>query len=1038
MVSPDQIVGITEGQNILTTPILVGNNEYAAQHAADDPASMAKWAAINVDIQRALDTTAGPGASWVDRWQAIHDITGPSGSAKGWLENIVNAGSPGVDNTLVQAALQMGATKVSTHLMTAEEVAALEASGQDDPNKNLGYGAGTNHGSTAITSACPIYNNQLVDVIGEVTVSATYDTAWIDTSHWVDTIINRTTSYVGDTTVPNMRQKAILLYATGLKPFTRMYANVDGTNLDSQMVTCPVLILSNVVGEFLGAKELPVTGDNPEIRTMGNTIWPFGEFVDCTGTNCTAGQTMVVVAHFARLDKNNAAEEVLIVLCNAGTAINDLTGGFKIKGRRSGATATVTSAHVDDFTMPTAYQISNGLTGTTDSLGNLFTRMYINDNQFPTGVKTISLTDNAGGNYEMALTKGRATFFAQGTQHNYQQVITHTNYWESSGYNQTYVVTPAHQESVVTGQTIQSDIIGYNIEFCVLDPLSQTFTLPEVYTNGAMIHSIDLFFYSNNDSLPVIIQLVGTTNGYPNTEVYASTTLYPADIKASNTKLVATNVPFYRLIYLEPNKEYAVKVISNSNKYRVWVSKMGEIDIATRKIISKQPSMGSLFMSQNNSTWTADQYRDLAFNLNVAKFDTSKTGTIDLFPQLRGSTMYSNPFYTTAGSTRVRVTHFNHGLLAGNYVTYSNAVATVFNASYKVEKVTTSDSYTINLGVAATTSESCGGSPVYVDANQVKFDLMRVAVNQYTPPSASLVAAARMTNADMVINASYDEIPINKYWYQNETAYIISTENESKLLNGSKSFTYELRLQSNDTNFSPIVDLAHIGVVAGTNRAAYTNQSSIGTTIFAEDVTTIITASAAISFAATTNTIASGTADFSNFIIGRYILISGSTSNSGLAKILTLNKTAKSLTVDKTLVTEAEAAGTITIKQYDLVCDSIVPQGDLSEGVYLTTPINLTNRSSGLKIIMDSVIPAGTYLDVYYRSVLNNGYVGLAEQSWSLISISIANNESNFTEREYNALALDDFNAFQVKLVMRSDNSAKVPQVKNLRIIAVA
>ena len=55
---------------------------------------------------------------------------------------------------------------------------------------------------------------------------------------------------------------------------------------------------------------------------------------------------------------------------------------------------------------------------------------------------------------------------------------------------------------------------------------------------------------------------------------------------------------------------------------------MGETDIITGQVISGQPYAGSLFKSQNASTWSAEQTDDLKFHLKVAKFTTNVAGNV--------------------------------------------------------------------------------------------------------------------------------------------------------------------------------------------------------------------------------------------------------------------------------------------------------------------------------------------------------------------------------------------------------------------------
>jgi hypothetical protein len=79
--------------------------------------------------------------------------------------------------------------------------------------------------------------------------------------------------------------------------------------------------------------------------------------------------------------------------------------------------------------------------------------------------------------------------------------------------------------------------------------------------------------------------------------------------------------------------EYAIVLLSDSNEYQVWVSELGAEDISTvnlptinKVFITKQPSLGTLFKSQNGSTWVPSPLEDLKFTLNKAYFsDTGGT-----------------------------------------------------------------------------------------------------------------------------------------------------------------------------------------------------------------------------------------------------------------------------------------------------------------------------------------------------------------------------------------------------------------------------
>ena len=86
--------------------------------------------------------------------------------------------------------------------------------------------------------------------------------------------------------------------------------------------------------------------------------------------------------------------------------------------------------------------------------------------------------------------------------------------------------------------------------------------------------------------------------------------------------------------------------------------------------------------------------------------------------------------------------------------------------------------------------------------------------------------------------------------------------------------------------------------------------------------------------------------------------------------------------------------------------------------------------------------PSEADFEVYWR-VATEGQ-DLFRKSWTLVNRqgSVAPDERNF--REYKYLVggdngdMDEFTQYQIKIVMQSTNTSKVPQFKDLRIIALA
>ena len=75
-------------------------------------------------------------------------------------------------------------------------------------------------------------------------------------------------------------------------------------------------------------------------------------------------------------------------------------------------------------------------------------------------------------------------------------------------------------------------------------------------------------------------------------------------------------------------------------KYKVFISRIGENDLITDEFVSNQPTLGSLFKSQNASTWEPSQWEDLKFKLNRANF---VSGTVEIYNPILSKGNYQIP-----------------------------------------------------------------------------------------------------------------------------------------------------------------------------------------------------------------------------------------------------------------------------------------------------------------------------------------------------------------------------------------------------------
>ena len=186
-----------------------------------------------------------------------------------------------------------------------------------------------------------------------------------------------------------------------------------------------------------------------------------------------------------------------------------------------------------------------------------------------------------------------------------------------------------------TAQAGPETPVGSRSQFlaCTTDPLAQTFFVSEnVYPNGIFLTGLSLFFQSKDDTLPVFAQIRPTVNGYPSSDTViplSTVWLAPTSVITSNDATLQTLFTFSDPVYL-PAGQYAIVTGSASKNYNAYIGTVGGTQIPSpittgSNTIANQPNVGSLFESQNASTWTPDQLSDLCFILYQAIFKTDKT-----------------------------------------------------------------------------------------------------------------------------------------------------------------------------------------------------------------------------------------------------------------------------------------------------------------------------------------------------------------------------------------------------------------------------
>ena len=120
---------------------------------------------------------------------------------------------------------------------------------------------------------------------------------------------------------------------------------------------------------------------------------------------------------------------------------------------------------------------------------------------------------------------------------------------------------------------------------------------------------------------------------------------------------------------------------------------------------------------------------------------------------------------------------------------------------------------------------------------------------------------------------------------------------------------------------------------------------------------------------------------------------------------------------------------------------STLPYGDQNDAVYLTRVARLANVSRSIRLMISMQRYGDSNIDVYYRIQKPGSEKQMNDIGFSKIPVPEVGatnvSEAEWEDFEYTVEG-EEFQAFQMKIVMKSKNQAKVPLIKDLRAIAFA
>ena len=432
--------------------------------------------------------------------------------------------------------------------------------------------------------------------------------------------------------IATMRSRNIEFICRRLKPNTRLYPFFD--NIDMQKYVVPKLIEITMVSGTFGAGEV-VEGSRPNSNTdairfrLANQNHKYGPYnnPDQVYKQNPYEPASSISSTYSSTTGLLNVDTASLELQSASGFYGYITTGMKLVGQSSGAIATVKTIRL-----------------ITDKAGSLLGSLFLPDPTVPsaptfnTGTKTFTLSTSQTNSTISGFTdsSGEANFTSSGTL---QTVEASTLRMRNADVQR----IPSSEDRTLT-DTSKRLTVGTTFsnrstsQTRWVDPLAQSFEIPDI--NGVFLTKCDVYFKAKDtNQLPVTLQVRTLQTGLPTQEIlpFGECILDPDEVVLSEDGSKATTFTFPAPVYCEGGGEYCLVLLSASNEYYVFISRMGEEDITTvnsadseKIIVSSQPLLGSLFKSQNGATWDPSQLEDLKFNLYRADF-TSEEGRVNFY-----------------------------------------------------------------------------------------------------------------------------------------------------------------------------------------------------------------------------------------------------------------------------------------------------------------------------------------------------------------------------------------------------------------------
>ena len=517
--------------------------------------------------------------------------------------------------------------------------------------------------------------------------------------------------------------------------------------------------------------------------------------------------------------------------------------------------------------------------------------------------------------------------------------------------------------------------LGYKIN---KQPIAQSFFVDEIA--GIYCTKVDLFFAAKDNNFPVTLHFRPMVNGYPSSDeiIPGTQVVVPgSSVNTSTDATTATTFTFDEPVFLKGLTDFALVLTADSIDYQVYIAETNEFQVgSTERRVNKQPVLGSLFYSQNSATFTAAQNQDLTFKIHQAKF-TKNTGTVVLKnAALPKRLLVANPLTVTSGSAVVTVKHEGHGLQIGD-----------------------------QISLTGVDSAGVGG----------------------------------ITRASLIGTRSVTAIDASGFRYSADSSADSDAVGGGLAVQSTKNILYSIAYPHLQT-LQPINTVINSGIKATTSKSYAGGETAYQKETEFSNLTLNKNNEANELYAIVNNT--TEASELGSGVKSLEVAVNVKSIDSNVSPMIDLQRasmTGIAYNVDR----QSNSATTGFNVPFNFVNETSATGGS-SASKHITRQITLAQDAVGAKVIFSANRPAASDFQLFFRTA--TGDEVLIDQPFVLQPEETNNpsDENRTVFREYQYLIggqggdLPAFTQMQFKIVFRSTNMARIPVIKDLRVIALS